>query len=368
MSTRSRAARRILMTVDTIGGVWTYATELAGVLCRSGAAEVVLASMGRLPTEEQRREADAIPSLKLCESCFKLEWMENPWEDVSRAGDWLLELEDCFEPDIIHLNGFTHAALPWKAPVTVVAHSCVLSWWKAVKGGCAPASWNRYRTSVHAGLQAAEMVIAPTHAIAEMMRDQYGDPAWLEVIPNGRNPALFKPGVKGCFVFSAGRLWDEAKNVAALRDVAPGLPWPVYVAGDESMDSNPAAAVQNLRSIGRLSSADLARWLARAPIFASPARYEPFGLTALEAALAGCALVLGDIPTLREIWDGAAWFIDPEDRNALQSALAKLIAEPATRVKLAARSQHRALRYGHDRMSSAYMNAYSELVCRRESA
>ncbi len=31
-----------------------------------------------------------------------------------------------------------------------------------------------------------------------------------------------------------------------------------------------------------------------------PARYEPFGLSVLEAALSGCALVLGDIPSLRE--------------------------------------------------------------------
>jgi len=365
MSTRSGAVRRILMTVDTIGGVWTYAIDLADALCQSG-AEVMLASMGRLPAEEQRREAAAVPSLRLCESCFKLEWMEDPWEDVSRAGDWLLELENRFQPDVVHLNGYTHAALPWKAAVVVVAHSCVLSWWRAVKGECAPASWDRYRACVKAGLHAADLVIAPTRAIGETLRELYGDPACLEVIPNGRSPALFKPAAKGCFVFSAGRLWDEAKNTAALADVAPRLPWPVYVAGDTSMGSKPAAALRNLRSIGRLSSADLAGWLARAPIFASPARYEPFGLTALEAALSGCALVLGDIPTLREIWDGAAWFVGPEDRDALRSALNGLIGEPATRAELGARSQQRALRYSHDKMSSAYMDTYSKLVFQRE--
>ncbi|HEX5412596.1 MAG TPA: glycosyltransferase family 4 protein [Terriglobia bacterium] len=366
MSMHPRAARRILMTVDTVGGVWTYAMELAGTLCQGG-AEILLASMGRLPTDDQRQEAAAIPSLELRESCFKLEWMENPWEEVRQAGDWLLELEDRFDPDVVHLNGYTHATLPWEAPVIVVAHSCVLSWWKAVKGECAPASWNYFRSCVEAGLRAAEMVIAPTRAIGETLRELYGEPGWLEVIPNGRNPALFKPGTKGCFVFSAGRLWDEAKNIAALGDVSPGLPWPVYVAGETSMDGEPAAFLRNLRPVGRLSSADLASWLARAPIFALPARYEPFGLTALEAALSGCALVLGDIPTLREIWDGAAWFVGPDDRRALSWALGTLIAEPATRAIWAARSRQRALQYSHERMSAAYMNAYSELASQTQS-
>ena len=45
------------------------------------------------------------------------------------------------------------------------------------------------------------------------------------------------------------------------------------------------------------------------PIFVSVSRYEPFGLAVLEAAHAGCALVLSDIPTFRELWQGAASFV-----------------------------------------------------------
>ena len=52
----SRAAagpRRVLMTADTVGGVWTYALDLSAGLGRSG-IEVVLATMGRLPPPQQR--------------------------------------------------------------------------------------------------------------------------------------------------------------------------------------------------------------------------------------------------------------------------------------------------------------------------
>ena len=58
----------------------------------------------------------------------------------------------------------------------------------------------------------------------------------------------------------------------------------------------------NARPLGVLAPAELRRKLERAAIFAAPALYEPFGLGILEAAAAGCALVLGDIRfTAREL-------------------------------------------------------------------
>src|SRR5947199_312178 len=72
----------------------------------------------------------------------------------------------------------------------------------------------------------------------------------------------------------------------------------------------------------------------RAAIFASPALYEPFGLTVLEAAAAGCALVLSDIPSFRELWSGAAVFVDPADSESLHRALRDLSADDHQRVGL----------------------------------
>src|SRR5206468_2043376 len=105
--------RRILMTTDAVGGVWNYALDLSAALGVHG-VEVVLATMGPPPDTDQRRKA-ALANVTLRESSFRLEWMREPWADVARAGDWLLELEREFAPDLIHLNGYTHAALPWSA-------------------------------------------------------------------------------------------------------------------------------------------------------------------------------------------------------------------------------------------------------------
>jgi glycogen synthase len=100
----------------------------------------------------------------------------------------------------------------------------------------------------------------------------------------------------------------------------------------------------------------------RATIYALPARYEPFGLTALEAALAGCALVLGDIPTLREVWGDAAVFVPPDDHQALADAINGLIADQQRRSSLVAKARDRAQLLNAHRMAEGYMRAYRELL------
>lgn len=72
----------------------------------------------------------------------------------------------------------------------------------------------------------------------------------------------------------------------------------------------------------------LAAWYSVASIYALPARYEPFGLTALEAALSGCALALGGIPSLRETWGSAARYVSPDKPAQLRDTLNGLIANP----------------------------------------
>jgi glycosyltransferase involved in cell wall biosynthesis len=117
-----------------------------------------------------------------------------------------------------------------------------------------------------------------------------------------------------------------------------------------------------VQRLGRLSPAALAAWLGCAAIFALPARYEPFGLSALEAGLAGCALVLGDIPSLRDIWDGAALFVPPEQPAALADTLRGLIKHAAHREHWARQARRHALEYTPERMAQAYVALYAELM------
>ena len=67
---------------------------------------------------------------------------------------------------MVHLNGYVHGALPWRSPCLLVAHSCMASWWQAVRREELPAGFEPYRSLVAKGLIAADLVVAPTAAIS----------------------------------------------------------------------------------------------------------------------------------------------------------------------------------------------------------
>lgn len=355
---------RVLMTADAVGGVWTYALDLSAALARHDIS-IVLATMGPRPNDSQRAAVGRLRNVELVEADYRLEWMVEPWRDVTAAGEWLLDLAHSAAVDVVHLNGYSHAALPWRQPVVCVAHSCVVSWWHAVHREPPPAEWDTYRNHVTRGLNSADIVIAPTRAFLEQLQVCYGFKQRAEVIRNGRPRAPAardgderrEPILVGC-----GRLWDKAKNLGVFDAAAEGLPWPAHVIGDTSGPDGQTFVPRALRPLGALSHDDVNSWLHRASIFVHPASYEPFGLAVLEAAAAGCALILADIPTLRELWDGAAEFHNPCDSAQLHAALNVLIADPAKRAALAAAAQRRAAEYGVDSMAAAYAKVYGSLA------
>src|SRR3954447_26792005 len=253
--------RRVLMTADSVGGVWPYALYLATAV-RDRGIETTLAVMG--PAMERGQREDAVQrGIGLAEGPFKLEWEESPWDDVRRAGDWLLEVAARVRPELVHLNGFAHVALPWKCPAVVVAHSCVRSWWRAVHGVAAPPEWDRYTGAVMEGLSAADLVIAPSRGMLSMLEDEYGVSRPSRVIPNGRavvDRMSDAVPLKSDVVLGAGRLWDEAKNLAALAQVAPELTWRVILAGDCGGRDPYGASHSNVTWLGRLDSPSMARW------------------------------------------------------------------------------------------------------------
>jgi glycogen(starch) synthase len=347
------------MTADSAGGVWRYALELVDALADRG-VEVTLAISGPPLRPDQREQLAASRALRAEHRELRLEWMDDPWDDLDQAAAWLLELRDEVHPDIVHLNEYAHATLDWGAPCLVVGHSCVLSWFSAVEGVHAPPEWDRYARMVEAALGAADFLLAPSRAMLSELERLYRPSCARQAIANGCRP-LAAPAEKLPFVLGAGRLWDDGKNAAALDRIAPLLPWPVLLAGETDERRPP----QHARPLGRLATAELAQLMAEAAIFAAPARYEPFGLAPLEAAQAGCALVLGDIPSLREVWGDDALFVGADEDDALGAALRLLIDDEPLRREFASRARKRARRYRPETMAAAYAAVYERLAARR---
>jgi glycosyltransferase involved in cell wall biosynthesis len=355
------------MTADAVGGVWQYATDLAGALAAHG-VRTTLAVLGPAPSTEALAEAVAIPQTRVVITGLSLDWTAADAGEVGEAGRAVAELARETRADVVHLNSPALAAeARFPAPVVSVCHSCLATWWQAVRSGPLPADF-AWRTALLArGYRAADALTAPTAAFARTTAAAYGIPEPF-VVRNGRQPPSrsdeLAPQAPADLVFTAGRLWDEGKKLLALDRAAARLSVPVVAAGPLTGPNGAAIALPHLQTLGRLPDEEVRAWLYRRPVFASVPRYEPFGLAALEAAQAGCALVLSDIPTLRELWDGAAVFVDPDDDAALADALAGLIADPARRAALGAAAEARADHYTLENAAKGMMAIYERLTAR----
>jgi glycosyltransferase involved in cell wall biosynthesis len=351
----------VFLTADAVGGLWTYAVDLAAGLAARD-VRVTLATLGPSPSAAQQRQAGAIAGVELIDARLPLDWLE---EDTSRfddIGDALAALANRSGADIVHLNSPVFAASSFSAPVIGGCHSCLATWWDAVRGGEMPESFGPRTDRLRRGYAACSALIAPSAAFAEATRVRYGvEPI---AIHNGRAPAAMPSESKRPVALTAGRLWDPAKNLAALDAAAAMMRGAVEAAGPLTGPNGDRTTTTAVVALGPLDPEDMAGRLSEASAFVSLALYEPFGLSVLEAAYAGCALVLADIPTFRELWSGAAVFVDPRDPAAVAAALDGMLEDQDERGRLGALAAARAGRFTLDAMTDGTLGVYAEALSR----
>src|SRR4051812_44471154 len=270
----SRGAR-LLLTTDAVGGVWQYSLDLARALVPLG-IETVLAVLGPPPSAGQRAAAKG---LRLIDTGLPLDWLAEDAAALGDAGERLARLARRVAADIVQTGSpALLAEVDFDVPTVAVQHSCLASWWQAVRGTRLPHDFAWRTALVGMGLEAADLVVAPTAAFAAVTRKTYGLSAMPRPVHNGRAPLPLAPRAPHDCVFTAGRLWDEGKNLATLDAAAALLPVPVHAAGPLAGPNGAGIAFDAVHALGELDEAGIAAWLSARPVFVSAALYEPFGL------------------------------------------------------------------------------------------
>jgi glycogen synthase len=350
---------QILMTTDTVGGVWSYALDL----CRSLQEHVFfhLITTGARMKDWQKKEVEQLNNVEVYETDYMLEWMDNPWKDIDESCDWLERLEASIKPDVVHLNAFCYGSLNFKAPSIVVGHSDVYSWWMEVLKEDPPKEYLEYYWRVKKGLEAANLVIAPSKTMLNYLRYIYKVQTPSKVIYNAADEEKFFPSTKKPSVLSMGRLWDAAKNVQLVVNAAPQINAPVLLAGEQKDNEALQINTENIHYLGSLSTEQIAEHLSTTAIYCLPAKYEPFGLSILEAALSGCALVLGNIESLKEIWGNNAKYVDTEDPIALADTINELLDNKHLLDEYAKKAFIHAQSFSIHAMARNYLQLYQQL-------
>lgn len=355
---------RVLITTDTIGGVWTFTRELTTQLLERG-CEVALVSFGRKPSPTQQDWCDKIgrgnPSaFRYVSSSIPLEWMQNNEQTYIAGAALLRKVAREFSCELMLSSQFCFGAVPLSCPKIIVAHSDVFSWAEACgKSPLPSSSWlERYHAFVTNGLNGASAVVAPTHWMLSALSKSFRVPPLSYVISNGRSIRTKQAARKNQAV-TAGRLWDEAKNLQILKQVASRIP--IVVAGEADADSEALPPdIANMTFIGPQSESALLALLRESAIYLCTSKYEPFGLAPLEAALCGCAVIANDIPSLREVWADAALYF--KDASSLSALLRQLKADPVKLRLAQQRSCRRARAFTSERMADGYYDLFDLLM------
>lgn len=358
---------RLLMTADTVGGVWTYALDLAAALAPLG-YQTTLALLGPAPSDAQRAEAAAIDDTRLIETGLPLDWLSPDEATVRETARAVAAIAAREGAELIQLNQPAFAAEPMPVPVVAAIHSCVATWWDAAGEGPLPEAFAWQTALVRAGLARADRIVCPSRAFADAVQAVYRLPAPPSVVHNGRRGHPAEPGALHDFALTAGRLWDKGKNAATLDRAAALLGIPFKAAGSLRSPGGEAISFEHLHATGTLGSDALAGCMSARPVFVSAALYEPFGLAVLEAAQAGCPLVLSDVPSFRELWDGAATFVDPVDACGFAEAIETIVGDMAVRLARGEQARRRAARYTPVAMAAGMAALYRGAIERKAAA
>lgn len=191
-------------------------------------------------------------------------------------------------------------------------------------------------------LRGAHCLYTLTEHEERNLRAYFGDPLPPMVrIPNGveerfahGNAEDFRArfGISQPFAIHVGTL-DASKNQLASI-AACGSDIPLVIMGRENnaayVERCRAAAGPNIHILGSFPHDDpiLENALAAANVFVLPSYRELFPLSALEATVAGCHLVLSDRWGGDTIWGKDAAYVNPDDRAALRKAIQDRLTIP----------------------------------------
>jgi len=292
--------------------------------------------------------------------------------------------------DVIHYHAAGPALFSWLprlAGRTVVATMHGLDHRRAKWGPMA-------RSALAAGAWCAcrfpHRTIAVSRSLADHLAERYG--TRVEHIPNGVIPSAVRPldalralGVAGPeYILFLGRLVPEkgvAQLIAAFRELDTKRQ--LVVAGGHGHTGRYEAELRDSAKgdprivfTGPLHGPLKDEAFANAGLFVLPSQLEGLPIALLEAAAAGCPVLVSDIPPCREVLEelrdadprGHVLRTYPQgDHEALKRAMSGILAEPDLRPKTAGVAEAARQRFDWDTVARRTLDIYIQALGRRRN-
>ena len=257
-----------------------------------------------------------------------------------------------------------HDAVPWTHPETLT-----------------PRGVRWHRSVIERAARTADLIVVPTHAVADELQAHVDLGGRLRVIGEGVSADLQVPTdadaraarlrLPDRYLLTVATL-EPRKGLGVLLEVLadPAVPdVPMLVAGqsgwgdvDLPAEARRLGIADRVRVLGRVPDPDLAVLMDRATALVVPSRAEGFGLPMLEAMSLGTAVVTSPAPALVEVAGGAS-LVAPD--SELADALRSVVEDDALRARLQEAGRRRAAAFTWDGVADALWTAYGEIGVQR---
>jgi phosphatidylinositol alpha-mannosyltransferase len=261
--------------------------------------------------------------------------------------------------DIVHFNGDDWFYLGRSMPTVRTYHGTALN-------EARTATTLKRRLYMHACYRLERLSARLRHCRVAVGSDAQRLYRTQHVIGNIVDAERFAPRAKFdhpaiCFI----GLWEGRKRgrfmvETFLRDVLPAVPDAVlYMIADQA-PAHPA-----IRHLPALDDDELAAYLARSWVFASPSRYEGFGIPYVEAMAAGTMVVASPNTGAYDQLGIDDAFGQIRDDDAFGPAIRMAVTDPSLRANYAARGCPRAAAFSANQIAERYESLYHTVAGRQ---
>ena len=222
---------------------------------------------------------------------------------------------------------------------------------------------------------ASESVVDISSAVDDIFRPR-------ALAPGERSALLERHGIRRAFIMYTGGI-DWRKNIEGLIAAYALLPGAMrrqyqlaVVCSIQEPDrvrlqrlaATCGLAADDLVLTGYVSDDDLVSLYNSTALFVFPSLHEGFGLPALEAMACGAAVIGSNSSSIPEVIGRADALFDPTSIDAIGSAMAGVLGDPARQEALRAHGLQQARRFSWDASARRALAAFEEAQRRRTAA
>jgi glycosyltransferase involved in cell wall biosynthesis len=170
------------------------------------------------------------------------------------------------------------------------------------------------------GINEAQISVVPNIVDIKIYNSKNHKPAY-DVVSVSR--LVYRKGI--CDLIEAASIVQKRKPEVRFAIVGSGMLLPMLRRRVRSL-----GLTNNVFFLGRIDHGELSRYLAPNAIFVSPAHYEPFGLTTVEAMTARLPVVATNVGGSSELLEGGlrGTLVDPKNPQQIADAILTLVRLP----------------------------------------